>query len=839
MKSKHKVIPSQSYIATLSHSESYPPEIIDITDDLEQSKVFRRYFSHIKVDTTDFQIAVLPFLNAHWHENKEKLITTIRAQSSLFTPTIYRECIETVKNYLNGRDFTAPGRFKTSSYFWGGVKFASISQELKDLNRELDSLNDSIVCKYDNPSDNSWSATLQWVLDQTKSKVSTLASYTLEHPSQAIVTLLYGQTALATAFPATMSLSSLTGTNGFALTGEAIGDESGWPVSTAGDINGDGIADLVVGAHHATVGSNSYYAGKSYVIFGKSSGWTSPISLSSLTGTNGFVLSGENEGDESGFSVSTAGDINGDGIADLVVGAPHTYGGDYLYAGKSYVIFGKRSRTSPMPLSSLNGANGFALMGEAAGDESGTSVSTAGDINGDGIADLVVGAPQYYYNGAGKSYVIFGKRSGWTDSLILLSSLTGSNGFVLTGEVAGDNSGASVSSAGDINGDGIADLVVGAPGANNKNGKSYVIFGKRSGWTSPISLSSLNGTNGFMLMGEATGYSGTSVSSAGDINGDGIADLVVGAWEANKSYVIFGKRSGWTSPISLSSLNGTNGFMLTGEAAGDQSGGFVSSAGDINGDGIADLVIGAREANTGVDGWGAGKSYVIFGQPKTYSWASSISLSSLNGNNGFVLTGETEGDNSGSFVSTAGDINGDGIADVVVGAPEANSGEGESYVIFGDSQPILSINNLVINQGQTILFGETNLNATYTTFTIRNRYALTYTISGLLNGQFAYTYSPSNSILSFTQNSISNSLVQFTHDGSTTAPTYQVTASGNILTAPTAAVTVSFYKTPVVNIRLLIFQFQRNRYVAQLGLVKDYIVLPLQVIPLAIPMVIL
>ena len=157
----------------------------------------------------------------------------------------------------------------------------------------------------------------------------------------------------------------------------------------------------------------------------------------------------------------------------------------------------------------------------------------------------------------------------------------------------------SVSGAGDINGDGIADLVVGAPRAGSNAGKTYVIFGSKAGWSSPISLSSLNGANGFVLNGENAGdQSGFSVSGAGDINDDGIADLVVGApgadsTSAGKTYVIFGSKAGWSSPISLSSLNGANGFVLNGENAGDDSGYSVSGAGDINGDGIADLVVGA------------------------------------------------------------------------------------------------------------------------------------------------------------------------------------------------------------------------------------------------------
>ena len=224
------------------------------------------------------------------------------------------------------------------------------------------------------------------------------------------------------------------------------------------------------------------------------------------------------------------------------------------------------------------------------------------------------------------------------------------NGFVLNGVNAGDLSGNSVSGAGDINGDGIADLVVGALGASGYAGSTYVIFGSAAPWNSPISLSNLNGTNGFVLNGQnASDQSGYSVSVAGDINGDGIADLVIGApyasTEAGKTYVVFGSNAGWSSPISLSSLNGANGFVLNGENAGDQSGYFVSGAGDINDDGMDDLIVGAPLAGTGI-------AYVIYGSKG--SWSSPISLSSLNGVNGFSIT-NSGGTRLGISVSRAGD----------------------------------------------------------------------------------------------------------------------------------------------------------------------------------------
>ena len=188
-----------------------------------------------------------------------------------------------------------------------------------------------------------------------------------------------------------------------------------------------------------------------------------------------------------------------------------------------------------------------------------------------------------------------------------LSTLNGANGFKLSGVAAGDYSGGLVASAGDVNGDGFADLIIGARWADphgSKSGASYVVFGKASGFGANLNLSSLNGANGFKISGVAAAdYSGR-VASAGDFNGDGFADLIIGAEGADPhgsnsgaSYVVFGKASGFGANLDLSALNGTNGFKLSGVAAVDQSGISVASAGDVNGDGFADLIIGADTAD--------------------------------------------------------------------------------------------------------------------------------------------------------------------------------------------------------------------------------------------------
>ena len=490
------------------------------------------------------------------------------------------------------------------------------------------------------------------------------------------------------------------GTGGFVINGVSAGGSSGLSVSSAGDVNGDGFDDLIVGAPGDD--RNGYDSGASFVVFGKTDG--SVVELSDIEGdTNagGFVINGTYVYGTSGRSVSSAGDVNGDGFADLIVGAPYDDPNGYD-SGASFVVFGKTDGSADELSDVEDGIGGFVINGVSAGDNSGRSVSSAGDVNGDGFDDLIVGAFYDDPNGddSGASFVVFGKTDG---SVVELSDVEGgTGGFVINGVSEDDSSGYSVSSAGDVNGDGFDDLIVGAPFDDPNGGNSganFVVFGKTDG--SAVELSDIEGdanSGGFVING-VSGFdqSGRSVSSAGDVNGDGFDDLIVGARfddpngnASGAGFVVFGKTDGSAVELSdIESDTNSGGFVINGASAGDESGISVSSAGDVNGDGFDDLIIGAYGDDP--NGSSSGASFVVFGKTD----GSAVELSDVeDGTGGFVISGVSALDRSGNSVSSAGDVNGDGFDDLIVGAYDDDpngSYSGASFVVFGgDFQNLLT-----------------------------------------------------------------------------------------------------------------------------------------------------
>jgi hypothetical protein len=411
--------------------------------------------------------------------------------------------------------------------------------------------------------------------------------------------------------------------------------------------------------------------------------------------------------DTLGLSVSGAGDVNGDGFDDLFVGAPFADPEGRSSAGLVYVSFGNKSGFAAWDTLNFNKSTGYVIQGAAAGDNLGYSVSGAGDVNNDFYADVIIGATGADPNSrsdAGVAYVIFGMPGGFAtlDLLGFVSSDT--TGYMIqgagedhnVGTSTDDNLGYSVAGAGDVNGDGYADVIVGAPKADPnlrfRAGAAYVVFGKPSGFGT---VDTLNAFSGFEIQGGASNnHLGTSVSGAGDVNNDGYADVIVGvewahsngAYEAGAAFVFFGKKDGFAT-IDLDGFTSSDsGFLVLGAAAGDNLGTSVSGAGDVNNDGFDDVLVGAP--NQGDNRYASGAVYLFFGKAAGFA---TLDTSNFTSSDGYIIQGAAEYDRLGRSVSAAEDVNGDGYADVVVGAPEVSvrvteysrSKAGAAYVIFG------------------------------------------------------------------------------------------------------------------------------------------------------------
>ncbi len=493
-------------------------------------------------------------------------------------------------------------------------------------------------------------------------------------------------------------LGDLNGANGFIIPGPPDDAKLGSAVSALGDVNGDGFDDFAVTAPRAPGSAgNGNDAGVTYVFFGKDTPFNVLLDVGLLDGTNGFVIRGVDGGDLSGVSVSGGGDINGDGLADILIGASvaDPVDGDY---GAAYVVFGSTAAFDPeLALSALDGTNGFRFDGQSDGDFFGFAVNASGDINGDGITDLVIGAPNAGADSKGRAYVLFGSRLPFP-AAVAESLLNGTNGFIIDGEGGSlADFGAAVSTV-DVNGDGFDDVVVGAPSFTDPSdvygvfkGAAYVVFGTPTQKSSTTSVTTLNGKNGFKVLGEQAFSSlGFAVSGAGDLNNDGIDDLVVGApgrdgfsvvGQPGSAYVVFGKTKGWSPLIDVGTLNGANGFEIVGAETFDFAGASVGSVGDFNGDGIADIIVGAPGSDA--SGNNKGAAHVIFGRN---GFAPQMGLANINGTNGYSFLGSVSGERAGSAVAGISDINRDGLADIAIGSPvfgDDGSTQGQAYVIFG------------------------------------------------------------------------------------------------------------------------------------------------------------
>jgi hypothetical protein len=371
-----------------------------------------------------------------------------------------------------------------------------------------------------------------------------------------------------------------------------------------------------------------------------------------------------------GYALSTAGDVDGDGYSDLIVGAPW-YDGGQPGEGAVFLYHGSATGLAVGPADWITESN-------QENSHLGYAVSIAGDVNGDGYADVIIGAPDHdvVYTStetdAGQVHVFYGSPAGLA---------VGHPSWLATGDQENGHFGQSVSTAGDVNHDGYADIIIGVPdhdGLYPDGGAAFVYYGGPDG----LAI----GPPNWMAIGDQLGaHLGTAVSTAGDVDSDGYADVAIGAPEydltgtailtnTGQAYVYYGSSTGLVTSTTVITRVWTAG----GDQADAHFGLVVSTAGDVNGDGYSDLLVGAP----GYDVVGtvtitaAGQAYVFYGgldglTPGPANW---------------VATGSQENARFGAAVSVAGDVNSDGYADIVVGAPGytgIQSGEGAAFVYRG------------------------------------------------------------------------------------------------------------------------------------------------------------
>ena len=386
-----------------------------------------------------------------------------------------------------------------------------------------------------------------------------------------------------------IDLGSVEASAGYRILGAAAGEQLGRSLAPAGDVNGDGRQDLIVGAPQASPAGRAY-AGAAYIVYGTTA--TSDLDLSSLQTSRGVMISGSAAGDAAGMAVSGVGDVNGDGYADVAVGSPGADPQGRESAGAVHVVFGGPSLVG-LDLQTLPSSAGRSILGTA-GLALGGAIS-GGDINGDDIADVIIGSHHH----STKVWVIYGSPA---PNAVDTASFQPGDGFAISGRGAGSNSrfGAALAS-GDVDGDGYDDVIVGAPGWNESTAATFAtgaVFIVRGAETT-TDIAGVGATGGpriFRYRGERSQDAVGSALAVGDWNADGRSDVVIGAHESGNTDVVSGSAYLVTGTSTLEDLDFrdlADGWRRIDGDAGYAYAGRAVAVGDFSGDGIDDISIGA------------------------------------------------------------------------------------------------------------------------------------------------------------------------------------------------------------------------------------------------------
>ncbi|MBI4694392.1 MAG: FG-GAP repeat protein [Gammaproteobacteria bacterium] len=404
---------------------------------------------------------------------------------------------------------------------------------------------------------------------------------------------------------ATLAREALEGTNGFAITGFAAGSRV-LHGAALGDVNGDGLADFGIGVESGS--------GTVHVVYGRAEGFGQTLDLANLDAASGMTITGV-AGTRFGAALAAIGDIDGDGCDDFAIGAPEARVKAALPSGEVDVVFGARDLPGRLTAGELQGVHGFRLLGDGAATHAGAALASAGDYNGDGYADLLIGAPGSTSADTGRAYVVFGHAGGYPSTLELAQLASGIEGLTIHGNTPGSRLGASVGRAGDIDGDGLPEIVIGAPGmeAGGTTGRAYVLHGVVGAPTDVYA------TSGATIAGLARNDGFGALSpTPGDFNGDGYDDLLLaapqaaanGAAGAGVVALVYGGPD-WDPRgyVDLAAPAGAD-LLFSGVAPRDGLGRALGF-GDTNGDGRSDALLVSPGA--GSAGATNGTAYVVAG----------------------------------------------------------------------------------------------------------------------------------------------------------------------------------------------------------------------------------